>query len=195
MVSTDTSSATPVYDLRSGWDDTFRAVPSAASKSVSTLQIDTSYATLRSHPRADIEEHAALDSFAESTMTYVGSPTGRRALASSPYAFSPPRSSSPPALIVAPPTPTLGPSPVRGCVEPILRKGSDGQLSAFSTLSDSRSLLASSAWPTPPAALPTAPFASYRPDAAREVVPRSSIRHARWLTARGVHMTVEQRLA
>jgi hypothetical protein len=196
MVSTNISSA-PTYHLRSGWDDTLRDARPAPRKSVVSLHIDTSDSTLRTAPHANSEEETALDSFAESTLTYVGSPTGRRALGElSPRSFSPPHLAAPPALLVAPPTPTFDPTLVAA---PTLggRKTSDGDLSAFSTLSDSRSLLASSAWPAPPAALPAAPFAHYHPKAnsPREAVLRGSVRHhTRRPPGFRVQMTVEQRI-
>lgn len=148
------TSASPLHVLQSGWDDTFKSSPTffappPPTAKPPTLRLDMS--TMRAERHSPAPSDADSDAtFAASTLHYVGSPTGRRALTAG---------LAPGLQAAHAPAPT--PSRPVSQLSLAPRKPSDGALSTISGLSES--LLSSSAWPEPPRTLPmspTAPFSS-----------------------------------
>jgi hypothetical protein len=122
--------SSPDYLLHSGWDDTYQS-STKSSKPVNPPVLRVAIPLpVQSHSSPTETDSDA--SFAESTMHYIGSPTGRRALTGDKR---------------------------QSLAVPAQRKPSDGEVS---TISGIGSLLTTAAWPEPPSTVPAspAPFAT-----------------------------------
>jgi pheromone a factor receptor len=122
--------ASPDHLLRSGWDDSWRSDMKSARvlpSKVTPLCVVIPDTRAQSSPTPS--EADSESSFAESTMHYLGSPTGRRALGTEP-------------AVATEPTPTP-------------RKPSEGEISIISGITGS--ILSYASWPEPPTAIPATP--------------------------------------
>ncbi|CDO68091.1 hypothetical protein BN946_scf184788.g22 [Trametes cinnabarina] len=139
------SSPTSMYEMKAGWEDTWRlSAPAKVKLPPLTIPAGPSETTIAgSNPEQD-------DTFARSTMRYVESPTGREALGLPPM---------PPAIYhpaqrggsVSPPvTLPRSPSPPKSRIAP---RDED---EAPSARPDSM-ILSAGAWPRPPSTIPTSP--------------------------------------
>lgn len=195
--SSSLSSRTRLTASQSGWDGTFDVKSSSSPTFLSfprppptakpyALKVDIPSFLSRpmngDHAQAskhsDDEASPEDVSFAASTLEYIGSPTGRRALGCVP---------STPILVPPTPLPPSSPSPSPTpystgrpisyiSARPIShlsgygpasalapRKESDGALSTVSALSMSDSILAPAKWPEPPRTVLAHPYASAAP--------------------------------
>ncbi|KAI8992850.1 pheromone A receptor-domain-containing protein [Trametes punicea] len=143
-LSSSPSSPTSMYEMKSGWNDSWRpAAPAQVKLPPLTIPSASSESTIA------VNEHD--DPFARSTMQYIESPTGREALGLPPL---------PPALYL----PTARNGSVSPPVAPVApaRSPSPPQPRASSPTEDTSqarpdSMVLSGSWPRPPSTIPTSP--------------------------------------
>ncbi|KAI0776710.1 pheromone A receptor-domain-containing protein [Trametes elegans] len=130
------SSPASMYEMKSGWDDTWRPAAPAKVK-LAPLTIPD----MRPHSIVAVSDQD--ESFVQSTITYIESPTGREALGLPPLqpAFHPPAPAGGSA------TPTSLPPATRSSPKEDLRR----------SVSPLPNGLLSGPWPQPPSTIPSSP--------------------------------------